>query len=711
MDEVSWKVFQFYAETMAARGIPGELLVEGLPRGAALLARQRRWYDWEEHIVICERFARLCGGPEAAESNVAAANKASWVKPLHTLARQFTSPRHIYWVSTRLFAPYLYRHLSFACTEIDRDTVRLVIDLPASYTPCETVFRMWRGAYRTAPRMLGLPDAVVDADLEAHRATYTIHLPASQSLPRRAVARAQALLNHRQLVEELSGHLAQLRETYEALARAYNESERMQRALLVAMPDIILRVTRDGVVTDVEGARSHSLRGPLVSLRSLADPAGAGLRWAARAFEDVQRALAGSADLVFAFNEGEGRARRDYECRTVAVNGETALCVIRDITTQRQLEQQLRVAERMASLGTLAAGIAHEINNPLTYVFANLERLETDLATAGPAAAPTLGAVREALHGAERVRDIVRGVKRFTRPETMQLEPTDVNVVVDNVLRVVAPQLRHRAHVVLELGPDVFAQTNAGQLEQVLVNLLVNAAEALPEAPVRVDNTVSVRTARGPDGSVVIDVKDTGPGIPLHVQEHIFDPFFTTKAVGVGTGLGLSICHRILSQLQGSIAVLSAPGEGALFRVELPGAARPAPPPHAVLRHERAPAQARVLLVDDEVLITKTLKMLLEDYAVTTANGGLEAIRLLSTQDFDVVLCDVMMPDVTGIDVYRHVREARPDLAKRFIFMTGDSLTSLASGLPTDEGAWLEKPFAGDTVLAALARVLAPEVS
>jgi CheY-like chemotaxis protein len=191
------------------------------------------------------------------------------------------------------------------------------------------------------------------------------------------------------------------------------------------------------------------------------------------------------------------------------------------------------------------------------------------------------------------------------------------------------------------------------------------------------------------------------------VQEHVFDPFFTTKPAGVGTGLGLSICHRIVSELQGSIAVESAPGEGSLFRVTLPASERPITREPKAPRPSQKPARKRVLLVDDEVLITKTLKMLLDDYDVTIANCGADAVGHLGRESFDVVLCDVMMPDMSGADVYRYVLGEKPELAKRFIFMTGDALRSFAVGLPVDEGAWLEKPFAGETVLAALERVLA----
>jgi PAS domain S-box-containing protein len=261
-------------------------------------------------------------------------------------------------------------------------------------------------------------------------------------------------------------------------------------------------------------------------------------------------------------------------------NGRAATVVLaRDITERKQLQARLLLADRLASVGTLATGIAHEINNPMSYVTANLVQLSselTELAEAGgdmEAARCDLGELRqaaaEALEGARRVNKIVKELKVFARGGDERLEPVDVKLVVKNSLNLALHELKHRARLVLELEdvpPVLGSETKLGQ---VFLNLLVNAGQSLPEGAAD-RNQIVVRTRRREDGWVLLEIADTGSGISSENQRRLFDPFFTTKPIGEGTGLGLSICYGIVKQLGGTIEVESEVGQGSLFRVVLP---------------------------------------------------------------------------------------------------------------------------------------------
>jgi PAS domain S-box-containing protein len=264
-----------------------------------------------------------------------------------------------------------------------------------------------------------------------------------------------------------------------------------------------------------------------------------------------------------------------------------AVVVIRDVTARRQAE----AASRLAGVGTLAAGAAHEINNPLTGVLGNLTFLRDGLAGLGEAVPPgrreelseLAQALEEARQGATRVRDVVRGLKSFSRPDEGEQAPTDLAAVVESALALTRHDLRHRARVTTRFEPAPAVLASGRRLEQVFVNLLVNAAQAIPEGRPEA-NEVAVSVAVGCTGEVVAEVRDTGAGMTPEVRTHLFEPFFTTKPVGSGTGLGLAICHGIVAAHGGRIEVESAPGGGSVFRVVLPALTGHAAP--------RAPARA-----------------------------------------------------------------------------------------------------------------------
>jgi PAS domain S-box-containing protein len=359
---------------------------------------------------------------------------------------------------------------------------------------------------------------------------------------------------------------------------------------------------------------------------------------------------------------------------------------VRDITAQKEMEQRLLIADRMTSMGTLAAGVAHEINNPLSFVIANASVLEESL----PGMTACLGeekhaelkeVVADIRDGAERVRRIVRDLKMFSRPDDTTSAAVDVRKVLESTVNMAWNEIRHRARLVKDYGEVAMVEANDGQLGQVFLNLLINAAQAIPEGHVE-KNEIRIGTSTDRDGRVVVEIRDTGSGIPADILGRIFDPFFTTKPIGMGTGLGLSVCHGIMAKLGGNITVTSDVGKGTLFRVVMrPAVARAksiAPVPSVTPRAER---RDQILVVDDEVMIGTSLRRILsrKHYDVTVCTGGREALTLLAKpSDFQIILCDMMMPDVSGMDLYEELIRTAPAIAKRMVFMTGGIFTPRA---------------------------------
>jgi signal transduction histidine kinase len=393
--------------------------------------------------------------------------------------------------------------------------------------------------------------------------------------------------------------------------------------------------------------------------------------------------------------------------------------VERVLAASRQKREQARQAEleRLSALGVLAAGISHEINNPLTFVTGNLElassalqRLEVRLQRRER---QELAAIRvlvdKADQGAQRIAAVVRNVSAFARPSTDVPEAVNVREVLEESIELVAHEIRHHAALVCEHGelPPVMASRT--KLEQVFLNLLTNALHVIRDSPGRA-HQIRVATSHTPAG-VVVSVSDTGAGIPAAMVPRIFDPFFPTKASGVGTGLGLAICHRLVSAMGGTLSVESG-AEGSTFRVVLP-VTELAAPAHAsgagVLPAERGALKPRLLVIDDEKLMCDLLvAMLGEDYRVSTEVSARSALaQLCAGEVFDVILCDLMMPDFSGMDLHAELSRVCPDQAARMVFMTGGTFTPRTTEfLERLENGHVHKPFIGTELDDALQRLL-----
>jgi PAS domain S-box-containing protein len=406
-------------------------------------------------------------------------------------------------------------------------------------------------------------------------------------------------------------------------------------------------------------------------------------------------------DAQTCFSEAVAVPLRDAEGRPIA-----SIMVHRDITERRRMQAQLLLADRLASMGTLASGIAHEVNNPLAFICLNMDFLEKNVERMKGCAANAASddvleqltqVIRETKTGANRIASIVRDLKTFSRGgEQEHLGPVDLRPVVELACKMADNVIRHRARLITDFEQVPLVDANEGRLGQVFLNLLLNAAQAIPDGRAS-ENEIKVSIRNEGTGRVLVEVRDSGVGMSKDVLARIFDPFFTTKPVGVGTGLGLSICHGIIEAMGGKISVESEPDKGSVFRVSLRALARKDEP--KVPRQAQAPLpapRARVLVVDDEPNVTAALqRSLAVEHDVVTVNRAQDALALLvGGRRFDVILCDVMMPEMTGMDLHGELLRQVPEQAAKVVFMTGGAFSPTATTFLNEvPNAKLSKPL------------------
>lgn len=405
---------------------------------------------------------------------------------------------------------------------------------------------------------------------------------------------------------------------------------------------------------------------------------------------------------------GEGAEQIFAELTQVEIdwNGAKAhLVTLRNVTEKHRaqaLRRQLVHAERLAAIGQLAAGVAHEINNPAAYVVANLTAMlrATEAAASAPFGHRELREMkemlRENLEGMQRIRSITSDLRNFARIDSNEVVEVSLNECVETACKIAFNEIRHRAHLLKELGDVPKIAASPGKLSQVLTNLLVNAAQAIPEGSAE-KHRILVETG-ATDESVWVQVSDNGNGVPEDVLDKIFDPFFTTKERAQGTGLGLALCADIVRQHGGEIAASNLKTGGACFRVEFPSDTQLQPtvrPPSASAELQRSQERLRLLFIDDEPLVLRSIKRMLSEHEVTTANDALEALEILKHDAVvDVIFCDLMMPRMDGPAFYEALEKARPDLVSRVVFLSGGAFTPRAKKfLEQSTRPLLEKPL------------------
>lgn len=386
---------------------------------------------------------------------------------------------------------------------------------------------------------------------------------------------------------------------------------------------------------------------------------------------------------------------------TPAGRGLRIEAVLRDVTERKKLQdqardvyQQLVQAEKLAALGQTMSGVAHELNNPLATILACAERL------AGRSLDQATERDLDAIHNAaERAARIVRNLQTFARKRHTTRTTVDLNQVVTDTLALRAYEQRAANVVIvpaLAAGlPPIFADPH--QIQQILLNLIINAEQAMLAAHGR--GTLILRSWHEPErDAVMLEVHDDGPGMPAEVQAKVFDPFFTTKAVGKGTGLGLTVAYAIASEHGGRLRVHSAQGQGTSFFLELPvgGATVRVPEPaHAPAAAPLAPG-ARALVIEDEQALGDAVAAALADegFRVDRAHDGEEGLARLTSDRYDVVICDLKMPKLDGVALFSAVSARMPDVTRRLVFVTGDVAGTDTERFLEDSGCrWIAKPF------------------
>ncbi len=497
-------------------------------------------------------------------------------------------------------------------------------------------------------------------------------------------------------VAERTRELARANDELKSAFRAAAEAQSAVEALLAEIPLPIL-VYREGTLRYVNAAACALLSAKADDLVGTTT----GAEW--RAGPEITIDTKSGAHIVAEISRSP----------FVWIGEPADLVIARDVTEARQLELRLATNERLAALGTLAAGVAHEINNPLAYVTANVEHVRSVLAKLPGISADSREALEEAADGAKRIATIVKGLTTVARAADDRVEAVDLGAVVTSALNIAAAELRRRARtevVGFESLPRVSGDTT--RLGQVVLNLVTNAAQSFAGEP-DPNNVVTVRGARGEGDTVQLQVIDTGAGIPRELLSKIFDPFFTTKPVGEGTGLGLSVCHGIVRALGGDIAIESEVGVGTTVTVTLPvwrGTAQV-----AVSRVSEHPEErAKVLVIDDDPRVARAIGRTLRAHDVTLEPSAVSALeRIRGGEKYDVVLCDLMMPGMDGIGFYTALERERSPLLATLVFMTGGVFSQdVARFIESSPVPCLQKPVSADAlnrlVRARTRRAVAP---
>jgi PAS domain S-box-containing protein len=505
--------------------------------------------------------------------------------------------------------------------------------------------------------------------------------------------------------------------------------ERWFSTILESLGDAVIATDRSSAITymnpvaeKMTGFPTGAATGrPLTDVFRLVDPSGALLESpVARAMRTrVAVKLAPETQLVD--RSGAIHLVDDSASPIVDDRGELlgGVVVFRDVTERRDLERRLEMSQRLASLGTMAAGIAHEVNNPLAVVVGNVSFLMAEVRAARDelAADPNarsiaarldswLSSLVDASEGSDRVRKVVAAMRRLAGHGSSHSEVLDVSGILESAIKIAQNTIRQKARLVVVYGSTPLVEVDEGQMVQVFLNLLSNASDAIPEGDPRA-HEVRVATRTDAAGCAVVEISDTGTGIAPEHLACIFDPFFSGKGVGNGMGLGLSLCHAFVATAGGELTVDSTLGQGSVFRVSLPPAggerrSSEAPPSHAATT-----GRARVLVLDDEPAVVAVIARTLRDQDVVKETDPHAALsRIAAGERFDVFLCDLMMPTLSGVDVFESIRSANPELAAKMVFITGGALSPRTTAFLEKIGnRVLAKPFSSEALRDVVTKV------
>jgi PAS domain S-box-containing protein len=537
--------------------------------------------EWTTVVMICDQLSRIFDGdPERLREIGRRMSGAPSYAPLRRLARSLVSVRALYEIANRWVAPANFPHLRLLSQFVSRRRMVLHGEIPASYAPSAAFMRIFEGSVTELPRLLDLPPAtMVESRITPRTCDFVVELPRARdvSLVSRFRRATRAVLARREAMAVLEEQRQELTTNVEALQRAREEL----RALLDRLPDLVV-VHSGGTLLWANRAfvqtlgydRTDELVGSSL-LTHVAD----------RSHELVVERMRTAPERATQIVEAHLRSKDGSEVvvevsptQNVVFDGVQARLVVgRDVSERARMQQKLVVADRLASIGLLAAGVAHEVNNPLAYVLNNIEIARRELAGLGPDAETSRNVLGVALEGVDRIRTIVRDLLMLSRGEEGPVGPIDARRVAESTLVLAAREIERTAHLVKEFEPVPLVHASDARIAQILLNLVANALEAMRGQP-REQNQLTVRIGSAADGRFFLDVTDTGCGIPDRDLPRLFEPFFTTKPAGQGTGLGLPIVHRLVAEMGGEISVTSKVRSGTTFRILLPPVPVTSPP-------------------------------------------------------------------------------------------------------------------------------------
>jgi PAS domain S-box-containing protein len=697
------------------------------------------WNTWVEAV---ERFEARLGGVGGFQRHFRLGNRFADIPSMRVLTGVvglFASPVFIFRVLWRWFGPSMFPGVRAQLEQIDRNTLLGTIEIPHDWRDSAAFFRLNRAAMMDTPMLVGAKPADIDLAIESHKGTYEIHLPKSGSVVSRVGRAFRAMFSANQVLDELENQNRRIVEGYKQLKEANRQLRSKQRQLersarnfrtliersteaIAVIADTELIYVNEAMIRFLEYDDESDLLGKSIdNILADSDAFSVEAPWGA----EVENPFDPAKDVRFETRDAE-IVRGDVNRLEIEFEGRPSTVLIsRDVTKRREMAARMMQMDRMIAVGTLAAGVAHEINNPLTYVVTNtdfslkvLSDLRGQIDELGvdderlDGIVDKLDLIEESLedsmHGGNRVKSIVRDLQTFSRRDETSTHRVDVNEVVSNAVKMGWHKIKSRARLVQNLSASATLNVDSSRLGQVVLNLLVNAAQAIPEGSANA-NTIWLKTLER-DGTVVIEVKDTGSGISDEDMDRIFDPFFTTKPVGEGTGLGLSICKNLIEEMGGSLHIESEVGEGTRVEVTLPKSSdmdELDEQSEAGVDLARL-ANRRVLVVDDDPMIGVSVARLLSGASeVTSVQSAQAAIDWLEDETADILLCDVLMPQTNGIELLEILEERFPEAADRLIFMTGGAFSSdVDESLRQTQKSVLTKPFSLPDLVDACEQVL-----
>lgn len=559
-------------ESAEAIGIARERLTTPLGLDAAELAAPRGEIEWDTLVALLDRLSIVVDGDvERMRTIGRKMTRAPSFEFLQRIARSVFSLQSLYEAGERWVAPASVPHLRLQTTFPSEDRLHFRCSIPEPHAPSRPYLHIFEGLLLELPVMLGLaPATLVSSRVTPRELEIVLDLPPSLSLFARARRAVRAALHLGEALDLLAVQRREIEEGLEAVQRATSELQ----SLFDRVPDLVI-IHREGsilwtnraVVQTLGFEHSDELVG--LSVLDIVEPS-------ARAQAESRMRIDATADEMpdlfesrLVTRDGAVVLVEVSPAQNVTFGGKPARLIVgRDVTERIRLQQQLLTADRLASIGMLAAGVAHEVNNPLAYVLNNVEMAIKDLAPLGEQTRHSREALAVALEGVDRIRMIVRDLLALSRVDDVAVGPVDVRAVVESTLALAAQKIAERAELECEYRPVPLARGTPARLGQIVLNLLSNALEAMPVAT-RAQNRLRVAVLPSATGGAVVEISDNGVGIVPEHAARIFDPFFTTKSFGSGTGLGLAISQRLVAEIGGELSFESTPNRGSTFRITL----------------------------------------------------------------------------------------------------------------------------------------------